>query len=90
MGVISGNIKGKDGANGIDGKDGANGIDGKDGINGVNGTNGIDGKDGANGKDGVSWLYGNGLPPDSLGENGNVYLDFDTVTFYKKENGTWF
>lgn len=37
----------------------------------------------------ATWLFGNGDPSDSLGEDGNLYLDRDTIVIWKKENGVW-
>lgn len=36
-----------------------------------------------------NWLIGTGVPPSSLGENLDLYLDIDTSKVYKKTNGTW-
>jgi hypothetical protein len=79
MAITVGFVKGKDGA---DGKDGVNGADGKDGKDGVNGSDG---------KDGLSFLSGTGVPDNSLGKDGDTYLDVsaETLTFFKKESGVW-
>jgi len=34
-------------------------------------------------------LNGSGVPSDSLGVDGNYYLDTDTGDLYQKEGGTW-
>ena len=38
---------------------------------------------------GGSWYFGHGLPSDSLGNDGDLYLNTDTADIYGKENGTW-
>ncbi len=35
------------------------------------------------------FFYGHGLPDDSLGSNGDLYLNIDTGDLYGKENGSW-
>ena len=78
-----GNIKGKDGINGVDGK---NGIDGKDGVNGVDGKNGIDGKDGVNGVDGKNAIDGK----DGVnGVDGKDGIDGVTPTISIDTDGYW-
>jgi hypothetical protein len=69
-------------------KDGVDGVNGKDGVDGVNGKDGVDG---VNGKDGSNFLSGQGVPADTLGNDGDTYLDTsaETLNFFKKENGTW-
>ena len=37
----------------------------------------------------TSWLAGTGTPSDSLGVDGDMYLEGDTGDVYQKENGTW-
>ena len=75
-----GNLKGEDG------KDGADGVNGKDGQDGKDGANG---KDGVDGKDGTSLRTGNGVPPSSLGKDGDSYIDLDTFDYYVKDDGLW-
>jgi len=36
-----------------------------------------------------SWYHGHGVPSDSLGVDGDLYLNIDTADVYEKENGTW-
>lgn len=36
-----------------------------------------------------SLLYGEDSPPQSLGMNGDLYMQFDGGFLYKKENGIW-
>lgn len=38
---------------------------------------------------GTVWHNGTGLPADSLGKDGDYYLDVDTGNVYVKENGSW-
>lgn len=45
------------------------------------------GQTGAPGKDGTSFHTGNGVPSDSLGRDGDSYLDLDTWDFYTKNEG---
>jgi hypothetical protein len=35
------------------------------------------------------WYSDNGIPSNSLGENGAYYLNYDTANIYKKVNDTW-
>lgn len=35
------------------------------------------------------WLYGRGVPSNSIGNDGDLYLDADTADVYAKENGSW-
>ena len=44
---------------------------------------------GEKGEDGKSVLTGKGAPTDSLGTDGDSYIDFDTYDFYSKKEGTW-
>ena len=38
---------------------------------------------------GTSFLYGSGVPADTLGADGDSYLDTDGGTIYKKASGAW-
>lgn len=40
-----------------------------------------------NGK--ADWFSGKGLPQQSLGKDGDFYLDTDTSNIYKKVSGSW-
>ena len=83
---------GKDGRDGIDGKDGLNGKDGKDGTDGrdgVDGEDGLPGPKGDKGEDGYSFLTGEGTPDNSLGKNGDTYLDILNFDLYKKDYNIW-
>lgn len=37
----------------------------------------------------IHWLSGTGVPKQSLGSNGDFYLDETTKNIYKKVNGSW-
>ena len=41
------------------------------------------------GEDGTSIRTGKGVPVDSLGKDGDSYIDLSTFDFYVKENGKW-
>lgn len=64
-------------------KDGKNGTDGKDGINGIDGINGLPGENGN------TWYSGDLMPTNSLGVDGDFYLNSSDKKIYKKENGIW-
>lgn len=56
-------------------------------LKGANGTNGMNGTNGANGN---SILNGTGLPLNTLGNNGDFYIDISTYVMYgPKTAGTW-
>lgn len=62
----------------------------QDGSNGSNGTNGTNGIDGLNGSDGNTVLNGVGTPSNSLGVNGDFYIDTLTYNIYgPKTAGSW-
>ncbi|MHA7100873.1 tail fiber domain-containing protein [Roseivirga pacifica] len=66
------------------------GADGADGIDGTNGTDGVDGINGTDGVDGKSMLNGTGAPANTLGNNGDFYIDTNTNNIYgPKTAGTW-
>ena len=56
---------------------------------GDKGEDGKDGVDGEDGKDGSSWLSGSSKPTNSLGKDGDYYLNTSTNDLYFKENGEW-
>ncbi len=70
-------IKGEKGEKGDKGDKGDPGKDGQDGTNGVNGA------------DGSSILNGKGAPADTLGKDGDSYIDTDTFDYYVKADGAW-
>ena len=59
---------------------------GEKGDKGDKGDTGVAGKDGKNGS---SVLTGEGKPADSLGNDGDSYIDTKTFDFYTKANGAW-
>lgn len=59
---------------------------GKTGERGEQGTPGINGQDG---KDGTSILSGSGSPSNTLGNNGDSYINLDIWDYYVKENNIW-
>jgi len=91
---------GEDGSQGIQGEKGADGhtptitiggngnwfVDGVDTGIKAQGENGEDGKDG---KDGSSVLTGEGAPENTLGKDGDSYIDLGTWDYYVKEGGSW-
>ncbi len=87
--VLKGNIKGADGAKGADGTNGTNGTDGAKGDKGEDGQDGAKGDKGDAGKDGSSVLFGAGAPAETLGNDGDSYIDTDTFDFYTKASGAW-
>lgn len=36
-----------------------------------------------------AWYAGHGAPDDSIGKDGDFYLDKDTGNVYEKEHGSW-
>lgn len=56
---------------------------GPPGANGSNGTNGT------NGAPGSVWREGSGVPSNSLGSDGDFYLDGDTGNVYQRASGTY-
>ena len=88
---------GADGAAGIQGEPGADGHsptveinqDGYWVIDGVVTEILATGQSGTPGKDGTSFHTGNGAPDNSLGIDGDSYLDLDTWDFYTKNEGVW-
>ncbi len=58
----------------------------------IKGEDGFDGKPGANGKngkDGLSFLSGEEDPEDTLGVDGDLYINTETFDVFKKVDGTW-
>ena len=64
-------------------------IRGEDGADGQNGQDGAPGQDGKDGKDGSSLRSGNGVPSNSLGQDGDSYINLDNWDYYLKVNGLW-
>lgn len=50
---------------------------------------GTKGTNGTNGKDGNGWLYGETAPADTLGKDGDLYLNYTDWKVYTKEDGHW-
>lgn len=49
----------------------------------------LKGSDGQDGVDGATWLVGEGVPDDDIGEEGDLYLDESGFNVYKKEDKGW-
>ena len=58
-------------------------------IKGETGADGDTGDTGEAGTDGATWLTGSGTPDNTLGKDGDLYLDTSTSDVYQKEDGTW-
>ena len=71
------------------GEQGIKGETGDQGLKGVTGDTGTPGKDGNKGSDGNSFLTGEGAPSDSLGIDGDTYLDLSSDDLYTRESGKW-
>ena len=46
----------------------------------------ISGNDGVNG---VTWLYGTSAPSAEVGQDGDFFLDTNTMILYQKTSGVW-
>lgn len=83
------------GQQGNPGQDGQPGADGLTPYIGENGNWWIGSQDtgihaqGEQGRDGSSVLTANGVPEDSLGKNGDSYINLDNWDYYVKENDSW-
>lgn len=71
------------------GETGAQGEKGDKGDQGPQGEKGETGETGASGAPGNGWRIGEGAPKDTLGVNGDLYLDYTTWDVYFKEDGAW-
>ena len=58
-------------------------------IAGVTGAKGDKGDTGAAGAAGAKWFPDEGAPSDSVGANGDMYLDVTSGDVYQKAAGTW-
>ncbi len=58
-------------------------------IKGAAGDKGDAGSEGVKGEDGTSIRTGKGEPSESLGNDGDSYIDLSNFDFYVKENGKW-
>lgn len=54
-----------------------------------NGTKYVYPTDSISASGGTTWLQGTGVPSNSLGENGNYYIDTATQNYYFKDGGVW-
>lgn len=61
---------------------------GETGDKGPVGDKGPQGVKGENGTDGNKWIHGNGTPNESIGSEGDIYLDIDNGDVYRKD-GSW-
>src|SRR6185369_2789669 len=81
---------GNTGPQGPEGPQGEKGDTGNTGATGAPGPTGPAGADGADGADGNTVLYGPGAPDNSLGVNGNFYIDTTAHFIYgPKASGVW-
>lgn len=55
----------------------------------IRGAQGETGATGQNGADGTKVISGSGVPSDSLGVNGDTYIDTATWNVYEKTSGSW-
>lgn len=53
------------------------------------GPQGIQGINGINGTNGITWYTTSGIPSNTLGNNGDNYLDTNTFNIYNKQAGVW-
>lgn len=81
--------QGPQGEQGEQGETGAQGPQGEQGQQGEQGEQGEQGPAGPQGQPGTSFRVGVGAPSDSLGIDGDSYLDYSTYDLYVKSNGTW-
>ena len=83
-------VAGTNGANGATGPQGVKGDTGATGSQGVKGDTGAIGLPGLNGLNGSSLLGGVGFPNNSLGNNGDMYIDKNGALIYgPKSSGLW-
>lgn len=68
---------------------GASGSNGSNGATGANGSNGSNGATGATGATGNGLLTGTGVPSNTLGVDGDVYLNTTSFDLSKKAGGVW-
>lgn len=59
------------------------------GPTGAAGANGTNGTNGTNGAPGSVWYNGSGVPSNTLGVDGDYYLDNATGNVYNKVAGSW-
>ena len=80
-------FEGPQGPQGPKGDKGDQGLQGSQGVPGIQGDEGPEGPQGPAGKDSIKWRLGSGVPPDFLGENGDLFIDQDTGDLFRKVNG---
>ena len=68
---------------------GADGVNGAAGTDGATGSAGAAGANGTDGTDGSVWRSGSGVPSNSLGADGDYYLDTATGNVYKKASSAY-
>ncbi len=73
----------------IKGDKGDTGSTGPTGETGPKGDKGDPGSDGKDGEDGSLWLTGTSKPIDSLGKEGDMYLNTSNGDVYQKEESGW-
>lgn len=76
--------KGENGLPGQMGPQGPKGEQGEPGPKGDKGDKGEKGDQGKPGKPGSEWFTGSGNPPQSMGKDGDLYLDTRSGTYFKK------
>lgn len=59
------------------------------GPQGTQGIQGVAGTPGTNGTDGTKLITGTGAPANTLGNNGDTYLNATTGDLYVKAGGVW-
>ena len=73
----------------LKGPKGEKGDKGDAGVAGKDGATGAKGDKGDAGKDGKSIISGTNTPTNTIGKDGDVYLNFTTGDLYYKDNGAW-
>jgi len=76
--------EGSSGAQGVQGETGPQGPIGLTGSSGADGADGLNGTDGADGVDGTYWYTDYGVPDDTFGRVGDLYLDTDNGDVYER------
>jgi hypothetical protein len=84
--IFQGTFAGATGVQGLQGITGA-GIQGGTGV-GAQGVTGSQGTTGVNGL-GAIFLTGTGVPSNSIGIDGDIYIDTNTSNWYLKQSGSW-
>jgi hypothetical protein len=77
------------GPQGIQGDPGPQGTQGETGLQGDPGPQGIQGIQGVQGNPGATLRSGSGVPSDSLGNDGDYYINTVNDDLYTKVSGTW-